>query len=230
MTSFALKIIAIISMTANHAAHIFYPYLPYEAYFVMILVGGITFPTMAFLLVEGYHHTSNVRKYGIRLLIFALIAQIPYMLFIDVEGNVLWTLLIGLIVLYLYDHMKNRALYWLICIALILVSYLCDWGIIGVLMVLIIRLVPNRRTGIIYAVLLVMLANGLPNLITTLSTGNIWYLPNALYSFIGCTAAAVMLCCYNGKRGRPLKYFFYVYYPAHILVLGIIKVLLFGMS
>ncbi len=228
MTSFTLKIIAIIGMTANHAAYMFYPYLPFEARCVMFAVGGITFPVMAFLLVEGYHHTSNIRRYGTRLLIFALLAQVPFWLFLEHGGNVLFTLLLSLIILYLYDHVQNRGLFWLICLAIIAISYYCDWGVIGPVMILVIRIVPGRRARVILAVAVPVLVSGLPPLISCIATGNLNYLPFALYAFLGCTAAAVMLLTYNGQRGRPLKYFFYAYYPCHILVLGLVKGLLLG--
>ena len=52
--------------------------------------------------------------------------------------------------------------------------------------------------------------------------------PSALYPLVGCTATIPLLWAYNGGRGRPMKWFFYAYYPAHIAVLGLTKGLLFG--
>ena len=47
-----------------------------------------------------------------------------------------------------------------------------------------------------------------------------------LYPLLGCTATIPLLLAYNGSRGRPMKWLFYAYYPAHILVLGLAKGLL----
>ena len=228
LSSFALKIIAIVGMTLNHAAYIFYPYLPFEAQCIMLAVGGVTFPVMAFLLVEGYRHTSNIRKYARRLLVFALVSEVPYWLFLSHEGNVLFTLLLGLAALYLYDRMERRAAFWLAFAVIVAASALCDWGVLGVVMILMIRAIPDRRQRVVYPILVPVASMGLPRASALMSTLDLVHLPFMLYAVIGCTAAIPLLLSYNGRRGRPLKYFFYAYYPAHILVLGLAKGLLFG--
>lgn len=228
LSSFTLKIVAIVGMTLNHAAYIFYPYLPFEAQCAMLAVGGVTFPVMAFLLVEGYRYTSNIRKYAGRLFVFALVSEVPYWLFLSHEGNVLFTLLLGLAALYLYDHMEQRAVFWLVFAAIVAASALCDWGVLGVIMILMIRAVHDRRQRVVYPVLVPVASMGLPRLSALMSTLDLVHLPFMLYAFVGCTAAIPLLLSYNGRRGRPLKYFFYAYYPAHILVLGLAKGLLFG--
>lgn len=226
LSSFVLKMIAIVGMTCNHAGYVFYDYVPFEARVFLFAVGGVTFPVMAFLLVEGYHHTSNIKRYALRLLIFAGISQVPYWLFLAHEGNVLWTLLVGLIILYAYDHMNERALFWLIAIGLIGLSAWCDWGILGPIMILMMRVIPDRRKRIIYPLLLPILSQGCTQLLTMVATLDVTPLPFALYALVGCTAAIPLLLSYNNLRGRPLKYFFYGYYPAHMLILGLAKGLL----
>ena len=62
----------------------------------LYMVGGLTFPIMAYLLCEGYRHTSSVRRYAERLALFAVISQVPYSLLFGAQGNVLITLLNGL--------------------------------------------------------------------------------------------------------------------------------------
>ena len=61
-----------------------------------------------------------------------------------------------------------------------------------------------------------------------MSSLDLVHLPFMLYAFVGCTGAIPLLLSYNGRRGRPLKYFFYAYYPAHIFVLGLAKGLMFS--
>lgn len=228
VSSFTLKIVAIIGMTFNHACYIFYPYLPIEALCVLFGFGGLTFPIMAFLLVEGYHHTSNIRRYASRLFAFALISQIPYGLFLSHNLNVLFTLLIGLGLLYLYDNLESRAGFWLAAAALTTISAMCDWGILGPLMILTMRAISDRRQRVILPLLIPILGTGLPALSDFLGTFNLELLPPVLYPLLGCTATIPLLLAYNGSRGRPMKWLFYAYYPAHILVLGLAKGLLLG--
>lgn len=226
VSSFALKIVAIVGMTANHASYMFYPYLPAEAFCLLFGLGGLAFPIMAFLLVEGYRRTSSVPKYARRLLVFALISQIPYGLFLAGNLNVLFTLLIGLAVLHLYDRLENRAGFWAIAAALTAASSLCDWGILGPIMVLMMRVLEDRRQRVVYPLLLPILADGIPALARYLANSNLVLLSFALYPLAGCTATIPLLLSYNGKRGLPMKWFFYAYYPLHILVLGLAKGLL----
>ncbi|WP_080801345.1 TraX family protein [Arabiibacter massiliensis] len=228
LSSFALKAVAIIGMTFNHGCYIFYPYLPVEALSVLFGLGGATFPIMAFLLVEGYVHTSNVRRYALRLLVFALIAEVPFWLFLSHEGNVLFTLLLSLAALYLYDRLENRALFWLAFAALTAASAVCDWGILGPIMVLMMRVLPGRRERIVLPILLPIVSSGLPYALQLFATLDLVNLPFALYGLVGCTLAIPLLLAYNGARGRSMKWFFYAYYPLHILVLGLAKGLLLG--
>lgn len=110
-----LKFIAILGMTMDHTGIVFGDYLPFWAKIALFAFGGLTFPTMAFLLVEGYKHTSDCKRYALRILLFAVIAQIPFMWAMHSPGlNVMFTLLLGLITLYLYDHMKNRTKFWFV--------------------------------------------------------------------------------------------------------------------
>lgn len=226
VTSFTLKIVAIAGMTLNHACYIFYPYLPTEAMCLLFGFGGLTFPIMAFLLVEGYRLTSNLKRYATRLLAFALISQVPYTLFLNHNLNVLFTLLLGLIVLHLYDRMENRPLFWLAAAALTAASTVCDWGFLGPIMILIMHATPDKRQRLVYALLLPILGVGLPALSHYVAEFDLSLLPFALYPLLGCTASIPLLLAYNGQRGKPMKWLFYAYYPAHILVLGLAKGLL----
>lgn len=232
VTSFTLKIIAIVAMTMNHAANIFYDVLPFPALCVLYGAGGLTFPIMAFLLVVGYRHTSNVKKYAFRLGVFALVAQVPFSLFLAPTGNVLITLLIGLGILYADDHLNNRGAFWVLFAGATLGSLVCDWGFIGVIMIYLFKTLHGQRGALAVPVGIAIAALGLPvmgNLVTDIiATGDWYYLPQVLYPVVGCTLVIPLLSCYQGNRGRSLKWFFYSYYPAHIAVLGIAYLLMFG--
>lgn len=233
ISSFWLKIIAIVAMTCDHAGLIFFPHLPFIAQCLLIMVGGITFPVMAFLLVEGYRYTSNLRAYAIRLGVFALISEVPYWLFLQHGGNVLFTLLIGLAVLWVDDHVQDSLLRLACLLSLFVASAFCDWGVIGPVMVMLFYRGYNTRAGIVLSVAFVasigsLNAGGL--LINALKAAGNWgNLPFLLYSVIGNTSTIPLLFSYNGRRGKiSLKWFFYVYYPAHIAVLGLLHMGLFG--
>lgn len=224
ISSSTLKITAIVGMTCNHAAWLFADVLPFPVYCILTGVGGLTFPIMAFLIAEGWRHTSDCRRYLLRLGLFALVSQIPYWLFLGHELNVMFTLFIGLLVLHLHDVMKNRIAWFGVVVVGVAASALCDWGIVGVPMILMAGLLPTLRERALYSAALPCAAFGIPALLS-LMAGN----PNAtatlLYA-LGNGAAGALLCTYNGTRGLPLKWFFYVYYPAHIAVLGVIHALM----
>jgi len=119
--AYKLKIIAIIGMAIQHSVIVLGDIVPVGFHFPMQLAGGLTFPIMAFLLVEGYRYTSNIKKYLLRLLGFGVIAQVPHMLafgvmdmgfgFMFAQLNVMFTLLYGLLMVLLHDRMKTRWLF-----------------------------------------------------------------------------------------------------------------------
>ncbi len=228
ITAFPLKVLAIVGMTCNHACYIFWDQMPDELFCALFGFGGLTFPIMAFLLVEGYNHTSNVKRYGQRLLIFALISQIPYGLFLSSQANVLFTLFVCLMLLYAYGHMGRRGLFWVLFCGVTLLTAWCDWGILAPCMVMVLRLTQSPRARVAYSALLPICANGLPMFAQLIEVPTLRNLGMALYPLVGCAATIPLLWAYNGGRGRSMKWFFYAYYPAHIAVLGLAKVLVFG--
>ena len=202
VTAFALKVAAIVGMTCNHIANVFGSELPGGAMVALYYLGGLTFPIMAYLLCEGYRHTSSVRRYAERLAVFAVVSQIPYSLLFGATGNVLITLLIGLGMLWLVDRQRqNLVLCALGLLGGLAVSSFCDWGIIGPLM-----LVP-------------FLGLGLPALSWAISDPVPLSLGVLGYYTVGFGLATALMLNYNGQRGRPLKWFFYGYYPGHLLAL-----------
>ena len=228
LTAFPLKVLAIVGMTCNHACYIFWNQMPDWLFCALFGFGGLTFPIMAFLLVEGYKHTSNVFRYGRRLLAFALVAEIPYWLFLSHQLNVLFTLFVCLTLLYAHDHMESRPLFWCVFVLITLATSICDWGVLAPIMVLTLHVVKERRRSVTYSALMPICASGLPSLATFAATATLRNLAFALYPLVGCTATIPLLCAYNGKRGKSMKWFFYAYYPAHIAVLGLAKGLVFG--
>lgn len=152
---FTLKVLAIISMTANHVAHVMGSMMPWQATFLLHILGGVTYPIMAFLLVEGYLHTSNLKRYATRLLVFALISQVPFSLCLGAHANVLFTLLMGLALLWAWDNIANRGASLLVLLAITAISYFCDWSLIGPAIVLLFYLLRDKGTrGVIITMVL----------------------------------------------------------------------------
>lgn len=220
VTAFALKVAAIVGMTCNHIANVFGTELSGGVMVALYSLGGLTFPIMAYLLCEGYRHTSSVRRYAERLAVFAAISQVPYSLLFGTTGNVLITLLIGLGMLWLLDHKRqNLPLCALGLLGGLAASFLCDWGVIGPLMIMLFWHYHDRPRGVAVAMVVPLLGLGLPALSTALDDPAPLSLGVLGYYTVGFGLATALMLSYNGQRGRPLKWFFYVYYPAHLLVL-----------
>ena len=222
ISAFSLKIIAIVAMTFNHIAHAFYYSLPLYLLAPLYIAGGLTFPIMAYLMIEGYHKTSNLKKYMLRLLIFALIAVFPFFLVFRVSVlNVLFTFILGLICLYLHDKMKNKAIFWLCFIGIVAVTLFCDWPLVGVPMILMFGLIKKPATRIILTTFISSLL--MTALMFLTSEGWSTQLMLDIGFNIVILASIPLLFAYNGNRGyspRSLRYLFYIYYPAHLFVIG----------
>jgi len=245
LDAYKLKWIAIIGMFLNHAAMAFPEILPMWMQFVFYAAGGLTFPIMAFFVVEGYKHTSNMKKYLFRIFIFGLIAQIPYMIAFRLFGsgiNIMFTIFLGLILLLLYDKIRIRFIFWLIFILFVAVTFFFafDWMIIGPVIMVMYRAISdeNRRRTIpaivagVFYILLVGLsligfhslnAPGMEEALANLeaSTGMTMELMWPALAFpVGCFFVAYMLKYFSGERGKRMKYFFYIFYPLHFVVLA----------
>lgn len=176
-------------------------------------VGRIAFPIFCFLLAEGFVHTKDTKKYALRLFAFALLSEIPYNLafhnavFYPSVQNVLFTLTIGLLTLMALRYLEERgetqnirgvALRVLAVAAGALLAYLIrsEYVFLGVAAVALLYLLRRWSTWRLLACAAVLLVVSPWTLI-----------------------AYVPLWFYDGRRGGGNKYFFYIFYPAHLLVL-----------
>lgn len=232
-----LKIIAILTMLIDHTGAILIengilkPYMsgniltlandPVMKKWLIIdgvlrLIGRIAFPIFCFLLVEGFLHTRDVKKYALRLASFALISEIPFDFAFMGKltfgyQNVFFTLLIGLLVMIGLKHFEGKRPFDVIMrivtvIAGIILAQVMktDYAGIGVLLIVILYVFREKRV-------LQCVIGGI---------SFIWELTSAV-SF-------VLIAFYNGEKGKVRwKYFFYIFYPAHILILYLISRILF---
>lgn len=219
-----LKLIAVITMFIDHfGATVFGPALlrlpwvrgdaglyQHMAFFYRLLrqIGRLAFPIYCFLLVEGFMHTRSRTKYLLRLGLFALVSEIPFDYaiyghwFYPAKQNVFFTLFLGLLVMILANRLKNDWGQFLIMAAGVFLGYLLktDYGARGVFLICALYLVRYARPIQCLMGSLIM-----------------QYEITAPLSFIP-------ILLYNGEKGRiKLKYFFYWFYPVHLLLLGIIR-------
>ncbi len=218
MTSFVIKIIACFTMILDHIKYA----IPQTDCFITEYFGRISYPLFAFLVVEGYIHTSDLKKYYKRLIIFAIISQIPFMLFRTLVGewkmlNIMFTLLLGLLSITAYDKIKKEYISFPICIALILLGNILnvDYGWFGISTILFLYIFRNNK-------ILKSVSYGLLVFAYFYFSGIRIININILLLFIFCLLPIIPIVMYNGKQGRKLKYFFYWFYPIHMIILYIV--------
>ncbi|MCR5009531.1 MAG: conjugal transfer protein TraX [Clostridia bacterium] len=220
----ALKVIALICMIIDHTAKSFYSKLSLivfkiplltkhkDLYWLMTRIGRIAFPIYCFLLVEGFLHTRDKKKYALRLFVFAVISEIPWDLIhfnkvFDLSGqNVFFTLFLGVLGMFLFEHFENnrvRQVVSLLLIMLVTIFLRADYGISGFCFILMLYALHDKW--------LLKSVIGCGFLSSTFFAG-LAFLPINLY---------------NEKRGfikgKVLQYAFYAIYPIHLLILHFIR-------
>lgn len=238
LTGKTLKLIAVISMLIDHTGvvlienNLLYPATLEELYelyetsfytfwwnidFLMRTCGRIAFPIFCFLLVEGFCYTRNIRKYAGMLLLFAFISEIPFNLAVSRQmfdigyQNVFFTLFLGTAMMFCLKRwadtlVKQAGIVILFCGLAILIR--CDYDYIGMLLIAAFYLFRERKRE------------------RTIITGVLAFLESWV-----CLGSAVLALIpihfYNGERGKIRhKYWFYWFYPVHLLLLYLISIIL----
>ena len=188
----------------------------------------MSFPLFAFVAVEGYLHTSDLKKYIKRLIIFGLISEIPYMLFKSIISgefelviNVIFTLLLGIISIYIYNKSKNKYFGFILSLIPVVIGQVirADYGWYGVGLVLLIYLIKNNRIKFISFYILYTVVYYFIGFIR-FDFGKIsFYIPYILFSCL----PIIFMILYNNKLGKKIKYFYYWFYPVHFILLFIIS-------
>ncbi|MCI8466006.1 MAG: TraX protein [Lachnospiraceae bacterium] len=224
-----LKWIAVMTMFIDHLGIVLSAGVSREIWTAMRIIGRLAFPIFCFLLVEGFYHTRDVKKYLIRLGIFALLSEIPFDLVVfrrfwhpDYQ-NVFFTLFIGLLLLYLYNRFlaNTQPIYAIMTVvSMLCLAYVihCDYGAEGVLMIYLFYFFRFRPMAMyISTALVIVFMGGLE---------------------IYALAALPLIFFYNGEKGGKTpkkragalvqKYFFYFFYPVHLSLLAFLDYILFG--
>jgi len=245
---FTLKMIAVVTMLIDHTAAALldgtwkeadFGDPVYTIYQVMRVIGRFAFPLFCFMLVEGFFHTRSRKKYAIRLAAFALLSEVPFDLAFSDRAkpfservmdwshqNVFLTLLIGFLVIWGIEWWlrpwiaRKKApktfteiskfflpmLGFVILGGLAAVTSNCDYGVIGIVVIVFIYFSHGEKHPGMN-----MIRSGI-----------------LLTAFASRTSAIILAGYpltefYSEKRGRSMKWFFYVFYPAHLLVLFLLK-------
>ncbi len=231
-----LKYIALVLMTLGHWQLTIYAILQSKP--LLQILGSMVFfaPTVFFFFIsEGFHYTKSKSKYAIRLLIFAVITQIPHSLTypggltlhnLFLEWSVLMTLFLGLVALIVLKCEWKLPLRLLTIAVLMGVSWLlnCEWAVSGIMIILLFYLL--REKPLIRLASYVILMFG----VATVSLG---YLPDKFtflcYLLPAWSAGIIITFFYNGKKGHfPLfsKYFFYIWYPLHLFLQWLFQIIM----
>ena len=214
MNVFTLKLIALITMIIDHYGAIFQSNVD-----IYRIVGRIAFPIYSFLLVEGYLHTRDVKKYAKRLLMFALISEIPFDLAFNgrlefMHQNIFFTLFIGLMTMYFLDRREeyNISKFMVVIISVILATvFSVDYSFVGIIYILAFYFTRNmeKKERILRVAAIMLFIN---------------------FSLIGyiqqfSLLALILIYFYNEKLGPKntfIQTLFYIMYPLHLLLFYLI--------
>ena len=265
-----LKVIALVTMLIDHIGAIIFPYfiknadslstfITLEGMMVICrLVGRLSFPIFAFLIVNGFYHTKNRKNYLVRLSLFAIISE-PFFDFASksvwlelTHQNVFFTLALGLLAIWGYDHMRQDTKFnfvsglYVLTIGLIASNLRTDYNFYGILMIFLMYLFFENTARLSWSIVILNFLFWGGNL-------GMWpYIPSIIHDMYGlsmtnkagiviqvlvyleyiaqlfCLLALWPISKYNGQKGtRQLnKYFFYSFYPLHLLILGLIGLML----
>lgn len=230
-----LKYIALLFMTLGHWAVDIYRIFPVKPFFQFSVAAEFFAPPVFFFFItEGYHYTKSKSKYAIRLLIFAVITQIPHSLTLPdgltpytllLQWSVLMTLFLGLLSLIVLHSSWKLPLRLLAIAALMAVSWLlqAEWAISGIVLMLLFDLLREKP------LLRLILYIPLVFIIMTITAGQLpapnIYLQILLPMWL---AGVVITFLYNGEKGhfpKFSKYFFYIWYPLHLLLQWLFRII-----
>ncbi len=232
-----LKLIAIVAMTIDHLTWIVFPgYQTQPGVLLLHCIGRLTAPTMCFFIAEGYHYTRDWKKYAARLFAFSVVSHFAYTFAFGIpfvpfrstvfnQTSVMWSLAWGLVALAIMDS-RNAALKpWMknvFLAAICVISFCSDWSCIAVLVIV---SFGTQRGQFKKQAAWLLIFVGMYALVYILFI-------DVTYGILQMAVALALplLKRYNGRRGswRGMKWFFYIYYPAHLILIGLLRIALGG--
>lgn len=255
MSFFALKTVALLSMLWDHLTHVwplamtaetlFFPDAAETVPALLVLqratdyIGRIAAPIFLFSIANGYRHTRNFKKYALRLLVFACLAEYPYYLLFGFHGNIMFTLLLGLLTLRLMDwgNGKRTGLGYVLATGVVIAAEylaLTEGGGRYILFILVFYLAehwPVRKKALLWLFLTPLSRYNLIWMIFSEQLFTYRWFHMLCINALGPLLGVAFTFFYNGKKGRSFpgdKYLWYVFYPAHLLLLGLAQQALLG--
>lgn len=231
MTSSHIKIIAVVTMVIDHIGLFFFPHL-----IILRYIGRIAFPLFAWLIANGAYHTHDIKKYASRILILALISQIPFTLANQRIGepflylNVLFTLFLGLLAIYTIKNINNKFLWLPIALGYAEIANLLhtDYRAAGVLSIIAFYVFFKNKKLMILSQAVILFILPFIILLTEqikkidLST---LYMDSLIESY-GLLGLFFIFLYKNKKETPTMKYFFYVFYPLQYIIIVTFQILL----
>ncbi len=220
ITGATLKWLAIISMFIDHFAAGF---IRYDSNFLSLFggnlypmgrfIGRLAFPIFSFLIIQGYQHTSNRRKYINQLFLFALLSEVPFDLafmngLVDwSHQNIFFTLAVGVAGFSILEKAEEEQQMIKGIIVVLVTMYIAeylnfDYGLYGILTIFGLGYLRNNK---------------IPQTIFGILMG--------LVQGLGAALAYIPIWFYNGQRGKQYKWFFYLFYPGHLLLIYLLRIL-----
>lgn len=193
----------------------------YMLYTILRIIGRLAFPIFAFMITEGFMHTRNLKKYLLRLFLFAVISEIPYnfangrSFFYPYSQNVLWTFLVAVIMMWaaekyalkIENTSKRVIVSILIVIVAALLTILSDGGFSGILLIASMYFFKDDKKK--YWI----------GCVVSLIIMSIQFMNIQIFAVF----ALVLIEMYNGAAGKGSKYLFYIFYPVHLILLSFIS-------
>ena len=223
MNATTLKIIACVSMLIDHIGAVFFPRI-----YILRLIGRISFPIFGFMIAEGFFYTKNVKKYLIRLVLLALLSEIPYDFafsgkLIDLtRQNIFFTLTIALIGIIVYDKYKNTniTIATVSVFVLSVIAFICktDYDLFGVLIIFGFYLYRGNfiriSLNLIFYSILMCISH-------VLVSGSY-----SVFNFFQLVAilSLIFISKYNNQKGYNFKLLFYGFYPLHLILIGLMLI------
>ena len=235
LNSNQIKLIAIIAMTVDHLTWAFFPGLQAVWYvYALHIVGRLTAPIMWFFIAEGFHYTHDRKRYMFRLFLFAVISHFAYDFAFGIpflplstgvfnQTSVMWSLAWAVALLIICNSEKIRQWIKIVCIvAICLIAFPSDWSSIAVMAPFFLyvhrgEFKKQARSIVfwtfIYALVYFIFIDRL-------------YGALQMFTFLSIP----VLAKYNGERGswKGMKWLFYIYYPAHLVGVGLLRLALHG--
>lgn len=230
-----LKAIAMVSMTIDHVTSVMFPNYPTDWWIIILhIIGRLAAPIFWFFIAEGYHYTHDLKKYAGRLLGFALIGHfaynfafgipfVPFKTSVFNQTSVMWSLFGGVIALAISDNKKLKQ--WqktLSILGITVITFCSDWSCIAVLAIL---QIGRNRGDFKKQMQGMMIWVFVYSLVYAIFINPVY---GVLQMFVALTIP--LLKMYGGERGNwnGMKWFFYAYYPLHLVVCGLIRIALYG--